>query len=50
MAVTDFNSVNKNDKARSVRTGGFRYKKKCKKNALVEISVRNNEVPGLLKV
>jgi len=50
MAATDFSSVNKNDSARSVWTDGFRYKVKCKKNALVGISVPNKKVPGLSKV
>jgi len=50
MAVNDFSSVNKNDRARSVWTGGFRYTEKCKKNALVEISFPYNKVPGSLKV
>jgi len=50
MAATDISSVNKNDRARSIWKGGFRYKEKCKKNVLVEISVPNDKVPGLLKV
>jgi hypothetical protein len=47
MAATDFSTGNKNDRARSIWTGGFLYKEKCKKNAPVEISVPNNKVPGL---
>jgi len=50
VVATDFSSVNKNDRARSVWTRGFRYKEKCKKSAVVEISVPNNKVPGLSKV
>jgi len=50
MAATDISSVNKNHMARSIWTGGFHYKEKCKKNALVEISVPSDNVPGLLKV
>ena len=48
--ATDFSLVNKNVRVRSIWTGGFRYMKKCKKNALVEILVPNNKVPGILRV
>ena len=50
MAATDISAEYKNDKVSSIWTGGFRYKEKCKKNVLFEISVPNDKVPGLLKV